>query len=248
MSINSLISFFLWFAILIIFSYLISNLLSKSLKYNNYRKFIALGIIVHELGHYFACKITGTEVYEVSLFDRDGGHVTHESRGPLITASISMAPIFFGALFILLTAYIFSYFGMRIPYMGNIVKSEEIVSSLISIFQSGLNLIYMNIIPLGLNTLFLMIFIYITWSVASAMAPSGTDLKHGAQGLAIFFIISLFTILIKPLSVIPGISGTPVIDFIFYYLFYAIGVGLVIVFLSLIITVPIYLIVRLRRC
>ena len=100
MTLMMFLSFFVWMLILIVLSFLSDYLLARIFTQGKHRYFVGLGVIVHELSHYIACKLTGTRVHEVVFFEKTGGHVTHDKRNPLITTVIAMAPLFGCSLFL----------------------------------------------------------------------------------------------------------------------------------------------------
>ncbi len=93
-----------WLVLVILLSNLITRLITTSTSGFIFRLMIFPGVLVHELSHYLMCKLTGAQVFELKLFEKNqvgtqtvyGGHVTHgPSKLPLVgDPMISFAPIF----------------------------------------------------------------------------------------------------------------------------------------------------------
>ncbi len=241
---------------MITLSFLSNSLLRDIFRGKGYRYFLWLGVIVHEYSHALACVLTNTKIYEIKLFEPRGGHVTHQKRGPFITAIISIAPLFGGSLFLLLLAW---SFGIVPTYWGvkGIVFNPARVNLTTSFYQSFVSLVtavgetlWINSVELfGLTTLFFIIFLYLVGSVAACIAPSVDDLEQSAIGLSIFMLIGFFVIYFKPLGYIPDLTAyfgtaTPILDFVVYWLSFVISIGLVGVLLIVVVLVPIALIMR----
>ncbi len=256
MDYRAFIAFLIWMVLLITLSFLSNSLLRDIFRGKGYRYFLWLGVIVHEYSHALACVLTNTKIYEIKLFESRGGHVTHQKRGPFITAIISIAPLFGGSLFLLLLAWAFgivpTYWGVK-----GIVFNQARVNLTTSFYQSFVSLLtaagetlWINIVDsFGLTTLFFIIFLYLVGSVAACIAPSVDDLEQSAIGLSIFMLIGFFVIHFKPLGYIPGLTAyfgtaTPILDFVVYWLSFVISIGLVGVLLIVVVLVPIALLMR----
>lgn len=93
-----------WLALVIFLSNLITRLMTSATSGFLFRLTIFPGVLVHELSHYFMCKLTGARVVELKLFEKQqvghqtvyGGYVTHgPSKLPLVgDPLISFAPVF----------------------------------------------------------------------------------------------------------------------------------------------------------
>jgi hypothetical protein len=256
MDYRAFIAFLIWMVLLITLSFLSNSLLRDIFRGKGYRYLLWLGVIVHEYSHALACVLTNTKIYEIKLFEPRGGHVTHQKRGPFITAIISIAPLFGGSLFLLLLAWLFgivpSYWGVK-----GVVFTQAWVNVHTSFYHTFLSLVtavgetlWINIVDsFGLTTLFFIIFLYLVGSVAACIAPSVDDLQQSAIGLSIFMLIGFFVIYFKPMGYIPGLTAyfgtaTPILDFVVYWLSFVISIGLVGVLLIVVVLVPIALIMR----
>ncbi len=249
MSFEAFISFFIWMIILISFSFLVDHLLARVFSKGGHRFFVFLGVIVHEYSHAFGCLITGTKIKEIKLFEASGGHVTHEKRNAFITAIIAMMPLFGCSAFLLLLAFLFEQIGVKFQSNGAALAGGNFLAGFSQIIIAAGITFYENIILFSVVTIFFFIFIYFVGSVAACIAPSGTDLKNAFVGLVIILILGLVTIFLHPLGYIPGIEArfgtpTPILDFIIYWLSWALGIGMIGVFLILIILIPVAIIKR----
>ena len=103
------LNIFFWFAALVLISYLLDRLWAYALWRWAYIVFTAPGIIIHELSHYAACKITFTEVIRVKLISKTGGSVTHgpPKGGVFGQVMISMAPFIGIPLVLILLGILF---------------------------------------------------------------------------------------------------------------------------------------------
>jgi hypothetical protein len=243
------ISFFIWLAILIIFSFFVDYLLARIFSKGAHRFFVFLGVIVHEYSHAFACLITRTKITEIKLFEATGGHVTHQKRNPFITAIIGMMPLFGCSFFFILLAYLFSYTGVIFRLESFSLTGINSYMAFSQFLIIAGETFYFNIIEFNLITVFFFIFLYFVGSVAACIAPSSIDLKHSAVGLIIIIILGFIVIFLHPLGYIPGVverfhTTTPVLDFIVEKLSVAIGIGMIGIFLILLILIPVALIKR----
>jgi hypothetical protein len=254
MEYGAFIAFLIWMVVLIILSFLCSSLLRQLFRGRGFRYFLWLGVIVHEYSHALACVLTNTKIYEIKLFEPTGGHVTHQKRNSLITAIISMAPLFGGSLFLLLLAWLFgivpSYWGANgvVFNPARVNVHTSFYHSFIALVTSVGETLWINIVELfGWTALFFIIFLYLVGSVAACIAPSVDDLKQSTAGLSIFMLVGFFVIRFKPLGYIPGLTAyfgtaTPILDVIVHWLSFVLSIGLVGVLLIVVVLVPVALI------
>jgi len=243
------IAFIVWMVVLIVLSFATDHLLARIFSAGAHRYFVGLGVIVHELSHYIACKLTLTKVTEVVFFEESGGHVTHEKRNPVITLFISMAPLVGCSLFILFLAWLFRMVGVEFNSVAPDLNDATFVESLWAMMRVAGQTIWDNFALMSMVTIFFLIFLYLVGSVAATIAPSGVDLKHAAIGLVLFAVIGALAIYIHPLSYLPGVEkDTPIMDAILvheeYGLINAIGIGLIGIFLILAFLIPIAILKR----
>jgi len=170
----------LLFVIIIAVSYLIDFYSSHSIFGPKYRYFLAPGVIVHELAHGFACFFTGAKVTQLSVFEKEGGHVRHtKSKIPILgTAFISTAPLIAGIVIIYFISKYLNTADFEVFKYGYSVKS--LILSNITIAK---NLSHYSI----KNWLLL----YLTISVAVTMLPSKQDIFNAFFPLLVLLILFL---------------------------------------------------------
>ncbi|MEM4728439.1 MAG: hypothetical protein QXH42_01575 [Thermoplasmata archaeon] len=228
----------LWMFALVALSALNDRLLSRIFTSGRHRVFVWLGVVVHEASHWLACVLTGTKVFEVRMFERDGGYVRHERRGPVVMALIALAPIAGCSLFLVFLVHLFRALGVLFEPGG--LELERPLESIFTLLKSAALTFWMNITALSIVTVLFLVFLYFVWSVAACLAPSRQDLGHAATGSVVLALLGALSVLLKPLSVL-GVEGTPVMDFIGSALAEAVGVALIVSIFPLIIGIPIAL-------
>lgn len=179
--------------ILVLLSFAIDFFLSHSLLGPKYRYFLAPGVIIHELAHGFACFFTGAKVSEMSLFEKDGGHVKHtRSKIPVIgPVLISLAPLIAGIIII--------FFASKFLSMGeiNLFKDGVDAKAIISANRSIIG----NLAGLTVKS---WILLYVVISTAVTMIPSRQDFVNAFFPLLIlivtFLIASRYTQILLPLA------------------------------------------------
>lgn len=246
---SSVIDLIFWFAALICFSYLLDRIWSLSLGRWVYLAFCAPGIIIHELSHYTACKITGAHVTRVKLIGKEGGSVTHGSpkRGGVVgQAFISMAPFIGIPIVLILIALIFdriSFFNCDLTWSRE--RSWEVSSILLGTFRSALELIKVNLIEN--RSPWFLLYLYLAASLTTALAPSKQDFKNSWIGLLIIFVLVIVWSLIYDNFV--GSTGwdAPVTYFVVDLLGWIVAIGLVLCLFGTILAIPFYLMKRATR-
>jgi hypothetical protein len=235
--------------ILIGLSFAIDRILARISSHTAHRIFVGPGVVIHEYSHALACLLTRTKIFEIKLFESEGGHVTHEKRNPLTMTVIAMAPLFGGIIFILLLSMLFNEIG--VVFSGKFVSLEpnNFLQAFFGLIVSAGYTFYENIAMLNHVTIFFFIFLYFVGSMVAVLAPSKTDLENAAVGLIILFIVAVLTVWLKPLSYIPGVteyfnSATPALDIIIETLSKGISVGFLAVFVFMIPLLVIYFIKR----
>lgn len=166
--------------VVVILSYVIDFFLSRSIFGPKYRIFLAPGVIVHELAHGFACFATGAKVSEMSLFEKDGGHVRHtKPRIPIIgPVIISLAPLIAGIVLIFFSSRYLSSSDYNVFKFG--FSSKAVVAANISIIK--------NLAHFSLRN---WILFYIVISVAVTMIPSRQDFLNAFFPLLVLILVFL---------------------------------------------------------
>lgn len=172
------------FVAVILLSYATDFFLASSIFGSKYRILLAPGVIIHELAHGFACILTGAKVSEMSLFEKEGGHVKHTKSkipilGPII---ISLAPLIVGIIAIYFISRYLSTSGLDTLKSGYSVKSMLLAN--VAIVKSLAHLSWKN----G-------ILLYITVSVVVTMLPSRQDILHAF--LPLLILITAFLVASK---------------------------------------------------
>ncbi len=197
---------------------------------------VSPGVILHETSHWLACKITFTKVKEVKLMGREGGHVTHEKRNPIVNFIIGTAPFLGGALFLFLLAWLLLPGGLRSANLSGglwtTVKSMLLAFKISFIDHSGYRKIGFYL------------FCYLAFTISATLSPSGQDMKNAFVGMVIFLAVLFILVFIQSQGYLPFWTGTPVMDFSLEVYLSAVGLGFTGTFLGLLFTLPIYLVKR----
>lgn len=237
------INILFYFGALILLSYLLDRMWTYSLAKYVYLVFAAPGIIIHELSHYAACKITGAKVTKVVLMSKTGGSVTHgkPKGGVMGQAFISMAPFIGIPLVLILLGLIFDHFlGCEIIWEPDL--SGNVGAVILNTFTSAMDLIWRNIIEL--RVYWFVIYLYTAASLTIALAPSKQDFKNAIWGLvAVLGGIFLWIAVLE--RAVPKWKF-PVLDVVFEMMGWIIIVGFVMSVIGLIVGLPFFLIKYLR--
>ena len=150
--------------VILVLSFLIDQILSRSVFGKSYRVFVAPGVILHELSHAFFCLLLMAPIKKISLFDKDGGSVLHEKSkvpvlGPIL---ISFAPFIFGGIAIYFMA---GWLGLKHIHFDHLtLTTQGMILFAKSVFGSVNWLDYRN-----------WIILYLVLSVA---VPKNSPVKH----------------------------------------------------------------------
>lgn len=172
------------FVVIILLSYATDFYLSRGIFGPRYRILMAPGVIIHELAHGFACILTGAKVSEMSLFEKEGGHVKHtKSKIPILgTVIISLAPLVAGIVIIYFVSRYLSTDELNVFKYG--YSAKAIIRGNIAIIQSLFHFSWEN-----------WLLLYVTTSVAVTMLPSRQDLFQAF--LPLLLLIAAFLIASK---------------------------------------------------
>jgi hypothetical protein len=246
---TSVIDLIFWFAVLIVLSYFLDRMWSMSLGRIIYVIFAAPGIIIHELSHYIACKLTGAHVAKVKLISMEGGSVTHgppERGGVLGQALISMAPFFGIPMVLILLALLFDqveFFNCDLTW--NRDYDWEVGSIVVGTFRSAFKLIKTNLFD-NMSPWFLL-YLYLAASLTTALAPSKQDFKNAWIGLLAGFILIIGWALLND-NLLDGLGWkAPGTYFILDLLGWIVAIGLVLALFGLLLSLPFFIAKRLSR-
>jgi hypothetical protein len=229
-----------WFSALVLISYLLDRLWAYSLWSWVYIVFAAPGIIIHELSHWAACKITFTEVFKVKLISKQGGSVTHgPAKGGIFgQVFISMAPFIGIPLVLVLIGILFDW----VPFFNcDLTWSAELNGNVgemvLGTLESAWNLIKTNLWDNG--SPWFLLYLYIAASLTTAMAPSKQDFVNSIVGLLVLFgIVGGWAIFLD--LVIPGWDA-PVATFFVDLFGWIIAVGMVMCLFGVILGLPFFI-------
>ncbi|MGA1822119.1 MAG: hypothetical protein ACMUIG_06305 [Thermoplasmatota archaeon] len=233
-----------YFGALILLSYLLDRMWMYSMARYVYLVFAAPGIMIHELSHYAACKITGAKVTKVVLMSKTGGSVTHgkPKGGVLGQAFVSMAPFIGIPLVLILLGLMFDQFlGCEIIWEPDL--DGNVGSVILNTIGSSFEMIYRNIVDL--SAYWFVIYLLISASLTIALAPSKQDFKNAVWGL-IAVLGGIFIWIVIILRIAPS-WPFPILGTIFDMMGWIIVVGFVLSFIGMIIGMPFALIKYLRK-
>lgn len=192
---NHWVQLILLILIVLLLAYIINFLLSKSVLGQSYRVFVAPGVILHEFSHAFFCLITGAKIKSVSLFEKEGGSVTHEPPriaviGPIL---IAFAPLLIGIVAIFIIS---KWVGVNPERDIFSVSSKNILGVLKNTFGAINFANYIN-----------WILMYLVFSVAVTMTPSFQDFRNAL--IPILILTAIIYLLVKVLSIKADLSFLP---------------------------------------
>jgi hypothetical protein len=198
------------------------------------------GIVVHEFCHVLACLFTRAKIIEVVWYSPyDGsGRVVHGKPAIPVFGNffIAFAPLFGVALLLTLLAGIFTrYFGLVIAAPPPFEISPSLI---VLILFSSLEVITTNLIRQP--NIWFLLYLYLTITLLTGLAPSGTDLLSRDVGISILIIAAFCYAVFHfgwtvPAMVIRMVSGQLIV---------VMGFGLVCEVIALLIMLPAAIVVR----
>ncbi|MFO8052068.1 MAG: hypothetical protein R6V01_10300 [Thermoplasmatota archaeon] len=243
---SAVLNIIFWFAALVLLSYLLDRLWVHSLHRWIYIVFAAPGIIIHELSHYTACKLTGAHVSSVKLIGKEGGSVTHgPPRGGVFgQALVSTAPFFGIPLVLVLIGLLFdkvAFFNCDLTWSNTF--TGNVGEMVLSTFSSAWDLISKN---LWTNrSPWFLLYLYLAASLTTALAPSMQDLKNGVVGLVALFLVVIGWSLVLD-RVLTG-WGAPVANFLVDLFGWVVAVGLIMCLFGLVLGLPFFILKKTMR-
>ena len=221
---------FTWIFLLILVSFLMNKIWENIIPGKIRQIIIFPGVIIHELSHALGCIITGAKIKEISLFSSRGSYVSHSKPiVPLIGSFIiSFSPIAGSILFLFLFSEIF---GFTLP---------SIIFSFDLFYQNFVDTLKESIIFIINNYQFwqFWVFSYLAISLVISLSPSKKDFKNSFLSvLFLAFILIIFSYF--------SLFSDLIISFFENYLIGVLGIGFFFGLLSVIITLPFYLIKKL---
>lgn len=174
---------------------------------------VAPGVACHETGHAVGCFLTGTKIVKFVPFCRDRdtlGYVLHEKRtgllGGVADFVIASGPVWFGGLVIVFLTCLFSRSTPRILFRDYF--PVDAMPGLLAygrcLFSATGNLLSET---LGASDwgLGLVVWLYLTFCIASEIGLSNVDLLHMKRGLVCIALVTAVLNLIPPVG--KGVSA-----------------------------------------
>ncbi len=250
-----------WFACVILLSQAITRMVTSATNGLIFRMLVFPGVLVHELSHYLACKLTGARVEKVQLFGRVpsegsetayGGYVMHgPSKLPIVgDFLISFAPVFGGlGMMTLLTALAGDPLGFDQSPAKAVSDDATPVHNIQSVIWGMICM--MGWLPVRIYENFGDLkfwgYLYLTASLAVTLAPSRQDFANSWKHLWKNFL--WFALLLGLVYLVTRILGTFIDSVIAPYLVglfaYTISILLVVMLLTFLIT-RLWLVIRRR--
>ena len=174
-----------------------------------YYYFVGPGVVCHETGHALGCVLTGTKIAEFVPFkpSSDGtlGYVSHELPdggsflGNVAQFVISTGPVWFGSAVILGLSYLVGGAGI-LPDMqtyfpeGTPPATWEYISN---VFLAAWQMLGNAVCVWNWRSLWIALYLYAVFCIASEITLSGPDLKGMWKGCAAIIIV-LFGVNLLP--------------------------------------------------
>lgn len=194
---TAIVKFLTLIVLILVASFFIDFLLSRSVLGKSYRIFVAPGVIIHELSHAFVCLFTGAKMTRISFFEKDGGSVEHHpSKLPIFgPVAISIAPFVFGAVIIY---FLSKKLGIEGTNLAAVDITKEGVAGFFRAALANLNF----------GDPKTSIIVYLVLSIAVTMTPSWQDLRNMIGSLIMvgiggFLIVRFTSLNLSNLSVPP---------------------------------------------
>lgn len=166
------------------------------------------GTPIHEIGHVLFAKFFRHKITHISLFEPNAatgglGHVEHEFRPYSLYQRvgnffIGAAPMIWGSAVLVALLYLFIPNGRQIFSFVN--NSEYNIAIIVSSFFKALPQLFSSV---NLHSLIFYVFLYLSFCVASHLAPSSQDLKNMWGGFTWMIIL---LILINAIPVFIGVD------------------------------------------
>jgi len=200
------------FGIFFVFAFLLSKL--QRWTQNNYSRSVGwkgilwtawFGTPFHEYGHAVFAKIFRHKIQEIALFQPnaetgDLGYVNHSWNQKSYYQSvgnffIGMAPMIFGSLVLVGMLYVL------VPNGKEVISSLNSTQTILEFF-TGIKSALLNLFAIdNLKNIWFWLFLYVSFCIASHIAPSKPDRKGMWQGFILIVIslifINILTLLLK---------------------------------------------------
>jgi len=194
-----------------------------------------IGTPVHELGHIFFAKLFRHKIHKISIFQPDEasgnlGHVEHSYNPHSLYQKIGnffigSAPMIFGSIILMIFLYLFVANGKEV-FLPLTEQSHSITSFIASIAESLKNLFSTQ----NMSSWNFWLFLYMSFCIASHMAPSKADRNGMWKG---FFWMLILLVLINAIVIWLGGDITSYVLSITQYLGIFIALFLYAILLSI---------------
>lgn len=166
MSWNALLTFI---TLILIIAAIAKPIMEARTKWPFYRFLLWPGVVIHELSHAVVAKLLGARIYEINVFSKTGGHVTHgPTKIPFLGEwLVALAPIAGGLLFY----YALAHFLLGIrpeSAFGPVLREPWNMSEWLSIFS---HIDWSSWKPY--------VFFFVFLNAGIAIAPSWQDIRNG---------------------------------------------------------------------
>jgi hypothetical protein len=238
------INLLVWITVALAASWGLGKLWARSVARWAYLAFSAPGIVVHEMSHWAACKITGARVTDVTLISKEGGSVTHgrPKGGVFGQALVSMAPFFGIPIVIVLLGILFDRFlGCEMEW--DLDLSGSVGSVIVGILGSILDLLRVNLVDR--KAYWFLIYVYLAASLTVSLSPSAKDFKNGVAGLVVVLVGVLVWILVIA-RILPDWEY-PILSPVVEIMGWVVVVGLIAALFGSLMALPFFLIRTLTR-
>ncbi|MCR4316243.1 MAG: M50 family metallopeptidase [Planctomycetes bacterium] len=239
----------LWFVLVLFVSYGSMNLWVRTIGAVPLRVMVAPGVIVHEYSHALGCLLTGAKIKEIVLFEKTGGHVTHQMpRVPLIGGPvISFAPVIGCLLFLALCGWLLGdplkvlNLDSKVPVASaGGAGAEQVAESSIEFakiigqrVQTNFEIFYTEI-PNQIASWKMWLFLYLSVCFTICMAPSRQDFKNSYVAVIVLvLLLALAYAAMKYMNVSAESASMYVLTHIFGTLCFSVTMLFVVLALSL---------------
>lgn len=214
-----------------------------------------VGVPIHELSHYIACKIFMHKVESVELFrasksKSDGvwGRVVHSREKGNIYKMIGdffigVAPVIIGSFvaYILIRFYLGSestIFDMIVDIDGSLqmIKDKELIKFLIHIVMAGINTLFLILNSPSLLSIKGIILLFMIYSICIHLSLSRADIENSKKAIPIVvLIIVLFTVLFGIIGINFSASFIKMVTYMFSIMTICIIISIPVTALSMLI-------------
>lgn len=216
---NALLTFI---ALILIIAALAKPIMQARAKWPLYRFLLWPGVVIHELSHAIVALLLGARIYEINVFDKKGGYVTHgPTKIPFLGEwLVALAPIAGGLLFYYILAHVL--LGIRPESaFGPVLNQPWNISEWFSIFS---NTDWSSWKPY--------VFFFVFLNAGIAIAPSWQDIRNGKYVSVVLLLIGLLGVFYPPIAkicafdfiyIVNGALSVAVVGLLLIWIFWLLG-------------------------